>query len=228
MCLECAGIHRGLGVHISFVRSVQMDSFKVGEVRRMELGGNPAWKEFWIKTHGGGERAWDNASVEDRYSGQIGEEWKERLSANVEGREYVPVAKKPEQKKPESRTSTPISTTRSDSPSVLPRKQQNESYFAKLGNENASRPADLHPSQGGKYAGFGSEPLPPSRNEMKDLPGVDELTQDPVAALTKGFGWLTSTVGKSAKSVNEGWIQPTAQKVHLLSSISPGVVPSFS
>lgn len=40
-----------------------------------------------------------------------------------------------------------------------------------------------------------------------------------MAALTKGFGWFASTVGKTAKSVNEGYIQPTAQKVHKLLSL---------
>ncbi|KAI4271287.1 MAG: hypothetical protein L6R38_006903 [Xanthoria sp. 2 TBL-2021] len=45
------------------------------------------------------------------------------------------------------------------------------------------------------------------------IPGVDEFQKDPVAALTKGFGWFTTTVGKSAKSVNDGWIQPNVQKL---------------
>jgi hypothetical protein len=45
------------------------------------------------------------------------------------------------------------------------------------------------------------------------LPGLEDLQRDPVAALTKGFGWFTTTVGKTAKSVNEGYIQPTAAKV---------------
>ncbi|KAL8632559.1 hypothetical protein Q9189_001711 [Teloschistes chrysophthalmus] len=45
------------------------------------------------------------------------------------------------------------------------------------------------------------------------LPGVDEFQKDPVAALTKGLGWFTTTVGKSAKSVNDGWIQPNVQKL---------------
>eukprot|EP00980_Cylindrotheca_fusiformis_P013260 scaffold3373_cov137-Cylindrotheca_fusiformis.AAC.20 len=39
-CLECSGSHRRLGVHISFVRSVNLDSWKEFEVRAMECGGN--------------------------------------------------------------------------------------------------------------------------------------------------------------------------------------------
>jgi ADP-ribosylation factor GTPase-activating protein 1 len=53
------------------------------------------------------------------------------------------------------------------------------------------------------------------------MPGFDDLQKDPVAALTKGFGWFTTTVGKTAKTVNEGYIQPTAAKVPFLSPRSP-------
>lgn len=45
------------------------------------------------------------------------------------------------------------------------------------------------------------------------MPNFEDMQKDPVAALTKGFGWFTTTVGKTAKSVNEGYIQPTAAKV---------------
>lgn len=40
MCLECSGRHRGLGVHLSFVRSVSMDAWKEREINAMRLGGN--------------------------------------------------------------------------------------------------------------------------------------------------------------------------------------------
>ena len=37
MCLECSGQHRSLGVHLSFVRSVSMDSWSDKQIRMMQV-----------------------------------------------------------------------------------------------------------------------------------------------------------------------------------------------
>ena len=210
-----------------------MDAFKGNEMKRMELGGNEAWKTFWEEREG---QKWANVGLEDRYSGDTGEEWKERLSAKIEGREFTAM---PMKKKVENRIATPSgfgseSPARASSPAGSmgrpSRKEANESFFAKKGNENALRSADLPPSQGGKYAGFGSDPVPTVGGAQKGgaLPGVDEFQKDPMAALTKGFGWFTTTVGKGAKTVNDGWIQPTAQKVGLFSHVLSPYSVSYS
>lgn len=40
ICMKCAGIHRGLGTHISFVRSVQLDKWKEHEIETILAVGN--------------------------------------------------------------------------------------------------------------------------------------------------------------------------------------------
>jgi len=223
-------------VHISFVRSISMDAFKAAEIERMRLGGNDNWRTFWEAHEDTKMRGltWDDATIAERYSGEAGEEWKERLSAKVEGREYVPGqraeagSKRGETTSPTNaaptrsapRANTPLSGgSRTTSPGPAaggPGKVKvDDRYFAKLGADNASRPAELPPSQGGKYAGFGNTPMPQGGGSGGGaaLPGLDELQKDPVAALSKGFGWFTSTVTKTAKTVNNDFIQPTAKQV---------------
>lgn len=224
-------------MHISFVRSITMDAFKTGEIQRMEYGGNEPWKKFFDNhpiTQSEG-RTFEDSTIKERYEGEVGEEWKERLAAKVEGREYVPGQRPPQQQKtlasqPGSRSSTPrlnnTGTSRGASPATSEagssgnKKERNETYFAKLGTENATRSEALPPSQGGKYTGFGGglpqspSPGAGSRSSMAGgVPAFDDFQKDPMGTLTKGFGWFTSAVGKGTKTMNDSYIQPTAKTV---------------
>ena len=209
-----------------------MDAFKTAEVKRMQLGGNKPWRDFF-NSHQSSKllgRDFDGCTIAERYDSEAGEEWKDRLTAKVEGTEYVPGTSKPATSRARkvevgemagnaavtpagSGRNTPLQNVRSPpqrtaSPS---QKARNEAFFASKGSENASRPEDLPPSQGGKYAGFGSAPPPASNSPGSGssiLPTGDDFQRDPVAALTKGFGWLSSTVTKQAASVNTAYIQP--------------------
>ena len=48
---ECKPLHRGLGVHISFVRSVGMDSWSAIQLKKMQAGGNGDLNAF-LKKYG--------------------------------------------------------------------------------------------------------------------------------------------------------------------------------
>jgi ADP-ribosylation factor GTPase-activating protein 1 len=258
MCLNCSGVHRGLGVHISFVRSITMDAFKSAELARMAAGGNKPWRDFF-DAHASNKleaRTFEDCTINDRYDSEAGEEWKDRLTAKIEGKEYVAGEKKkaPVRTKPVmggavsggsavgSRSGTPNPLPRSQSnlgngslgsrsasPALgtasLNKKAQNEQYFAKMGADNASRPEDLHPSQGGKFAGFGSD-WPPQKKETNSaaLPGAEDFQKDPLAALTKGFGWLSTTVTKTAQTGFQKVSNPKSRREHL--ALLPGIVYS--
>lgn len=85
-----------------------------------------------------------------------------------------------------------------------------------MGNANANRSADLPPSQGGKYAGFGSAPEPssgssshPSFNlSSQSAPTLQELQSNPLGALSKGWGLFSSAVSSATKEIQETVVKP--------------------
>lgn len=137
---------------------------------------------------------------------------------------------------PISRSNTPISNASSvggqsnpyasEQSGTASQKTANESYFATLGQANSNRSTDLHPSQGGKYTGFGSSPMPspgagngsashPSNiTSSRALPTINDLQSDPLKAMSKGWGLFSNTLSQATKSINESVIQPGLTKIN--------------
>ena len=113
--------------------------------------------------------------------------------------------------------SSPASTPKPSSGAFPDQKAANETFFASLGQANASRPADLPPSQGGRYQGFGNTPTP-SQHPSYGLssaaaPSLTDFQDNPVAALSKGWSLFSSAVVGASRAVSENIIQPGVEKV---------------
>lgn len=221
ICLECAGIHRGLGVHISFVRSITMDQFKPEETLRMENGGNERCSNYFV------ENGVDmSLPAKLKFDNYVAEDYKEMLTAEVDGTEFVPKDHSgrtlPTADSIRSQSATPSQSQAFDSQNNEPiqsrrggplsneQKAKNESYFAQLGSVNGSRPDHLPPNQGGKYSGFGNTPAPTDNSKEGSFSGftLDKLQADPLGTFSKGWGLFSSTIAKSVNEVNETVIKP--------------------
>jgi len=126
MCLDCSGQHRSLGTHISFVRSVKMDSWTPAQIESMRKGGgNDKCKEFMVSNNSNsvsnhsnsnaqGKIAdtdtdththtsvlgYDNRSVSirEKYDSPYGQLWQQVIKARVEGRDEPTELPEPIQK----------------------------------------------------------------------------------------------------------------------------------
>lgn len=233
-CLDCSGKHRGLGVHISFVRSVNMDSWSPDQLKKMQLGGNKKMNDFF-KEYG----VKKETDIVTKYNSRAAEYYREKLKAEVEGREWTAPKKpssssRPPSGRPSGSSKSAINKSKSapgnddwgwdEEPSIPSsnmrrtnsagcfeephtsghsRKRSDgnyteqelmqsaagkEDFFAAQMQRNASKPSGIHPSQGGKYVGFGSAGSnAPKKNE-----------DDPLGAILGGFGKLTTAATNAA------------------------------
>ncbi|KIW10014.1 hypothetical protein PV08_11790 [Exophiala spinifera] len=77
LCLDCSSNHRNLGVHISFVRSTNLDVWQWGQLRTMKVGGNESATKFFQSNGGSAALASKDAKV--KYTSNAANKYKEEL-----------------------------------------------------------------------------------------------------------------------------------------------------
>eukprot|EP00092_Neocalanus_flemingeri_P023300 GFUD01025264.1.p1 GENE.GFUD01025264.1~~GFUD01025264.1.p1 ORF type:complete len:495 (-),score=171.57 GFUD01025264.1:188-1630(-) len=218
ICLECSGKHRGLGVHLSFVRSVTMDKWKDKELNKMKVGGNRNAKQFMTS-----QTDWnDSANMTAKYNSKAAALYKDKIVTEASGDIWSEETSSARNHKSSymgsnvggsssgggsgakssysgSSAGSGVNTSSSYSSGMAENgggyqsgapdfkssefKAQKEGFFCKKQAENSMRRDDLAPSQGGKYAGFGSS--------CNNPPARSYSTQDFV---TNNLGGLTQSL----------------------------------
>jgi len=231
ICLECSGKHRGLGVHLSFVRSVTMDKWKESELAKMKAGGNRKARMFLDA-----QDDWNDSSpVSQKYQSRACALLKDKIMVESQGGSWSVETSSARNQAKTSRSgggaglksdhSVKKSTTYSDGfssksggsqsyssyqngsegqgPDLQSAefKREKEDFFSRTQKDNANRPEDLPPNQGGKYAGFGNTVDTPPRSYS-----TNDFYDSSVGGLTSS--WSAFSLGASkltSKVADVGW-----------------------
>lgn len=199
ICLECSGKHRGLGVHLSFVRSVTMDKWKDIELEKMKVGGNKKAKLFFEK-----QPDWDvSLPLQEKYNTKAAALYRDKIATEAQGKPW----------------SVETSSAKNYTPHIIPKNSSNSSLHSLTSTGNFSYQdtnsnqfeewdsigsgyqSNIPSNQGNRYTGFGYSAPPPPRSHSQ------EVFDGALASLSSGWSTFASGATKFVYKASEGVVK---------------------
>lgn len=213
-CLDCSGVHRSLGVHISFVRSIAMDSWTPAQMQIMKLGGNQKLQSY-LSSNG----ILPTTPIKQKYESDTAQLYKHILKARAEGKPEPTELPKPKKRAPSSGNNQGMSSIHSmgggggggagakpgTDPNGMERltSESDDQYVARqtrLRNEAKARMAAKFGGGGmgsGSMGGVGSDP-----NYNPNGGGGDYDVSAISSSVVSGFGMAFGALSSAASSVS--------------------------
>mmetsp|Transcript_27237 Transcript_27237/g.50002 ORF Transcript_27237/g.50002 Transcript_27237/m.50002 type:complete len:423 (-) Transcript_27237:205-1473(-) len=193
VCLECSGTHRSLGVHLSFVRSVQMDSWTEKQIAAMQMsGGNAKLVEYFSS-----RKIPKTMNIATKYNTKQAEYYRNRLSRWLEGNKEPP---------PDPGNYDPVSGGDALGAEPLPG-ETTEEYNARQARlrEAARERMRAKFGDGGMMGGVGSSPQPQMGMGGADMDMSMGGAVRAVGGVVNGIGSFLKNNVLESETVQTGW-----------------------